>query len=402
MSLAEAEARALRRHPQLAEAQLRARAAESRVTQSRAARMPSIDLDFTGAATERGGVIGAGALNAPGLFNRFAGGFLLNQTLYDFGRTTNAILAAQAGAEAGSGEIVSARARILLRVRVAYYTALAAQAAERVAQDNLNTRTLTLKQVRALADSQLRSTMDVSFAEVAVSEAELAVFGAQSATGSAMADLAAAMGEEYRQDYVLHEESTPQSMLPPPEKEVADALRERPDLGVERSRAESLARQAEAERRLVRPTVSLTGAAGWLPLRESRMNSRYDGVAVNLRIPVFNGKLLRSRGDEATFRAQAAAQQVRDLELRVAQQVRKAWLEAENARRRMDVTRRLVRQADQSLRLARARYDLGLGSIVELTQAQYNQTAAQIADTTARYEYQSRRSLLDFETGRIQ
>jgi outer membrane protein len=53
------------------------------------------------------------------------------------------------------------------------------------------------------------------------------------------------------------------------------------------------------------------------------------------------------------------------------------------------------------LRLAQTRYDAGLGSIVELTQAQYTQTSAQIGAASAKYDYLSRRSALDYTTGTL-
>ena len=69
--------------------------------------------------------------------------------------------------------------------------------------------------------------------------------------------------------------------------------------------------------------------------------------------------------------------------------------------RRLDVTARLVHEADQALRLARVRYDNGLGSIVELNQAQLSQTSAQIEAAGARYDYLSRRAALSYTTGTL-
>ena len=61
----------------------------------------------------------------------------------------------------------------------------------------------------------------------------------------------------------------------------------------------------------------------------------------------------------------------------------------------------MLAQATEALRLAQARYDAGLGSIVELTQAQLTQTSAQIGAAVAKFDYLSRRSLLDYATGAI-
>ncbi len=61
----------------------------------------------------------------------------------------------------------------------------------------------------------------------------------------------------------------------------------------------------------------------------------------------------------------------------------------------------MLAQANEALRLAQARYDAGLGSIVELKQAQYTQTAAQIGAASAKYDYLIRRALLDYTMGAI-
>ena len=78
-----------------------------------------------------------------------------------------------------------------------------------------------------------------------------------------------------------------------------------------------------------------------------------------------------------------------------------AWLEAQTAFQRLSLTDQLLAQASDALDLAEERYNLGLSSIVELTQAQLNQTRAQIEQATARYEYQSRNASLRFQIGAL-
>jgi outer membrane protein len=101
------------------------------------------------------------------------------------------------------------------------------------------------------------------------------------------------------------------------------------------------------------------------------------------------------------LRAQAAEKDVRDLALRISRDVQVAWLEANTTFRRLDVTARLVAQANEALRLAQARYNIGLSSIVELTQAQFSQTSALIGAASAKFDYLSRRAQLDYETGAL-
>jgi outer membrane protein len=118
-------------------------------------------------------------------------------------------------------------------------------------------------------------------------------------------------------------------------------------------------------------------------------------------VPILNGKLYAAREGEAFSRALASDKDVEDLAVRVTEQVRVAWLEANTAFRRLDVTARLVEQAERSLRLAQTRYDNGLGSIVELNQAQLNQVSAEITAAGAKYDYLARRAELAFVTGSL-
>ena len=90
---------------------------------------------------------------------------------------------------------------------------------------------------------------------------------------------------------------------------------------------------------------------------------------------------------------------MRDLENRVSRDVRVALLDAQSAFQRLDLTSQLLEQAAQSQELAEARYNLGLSSIVELTQAQLNKTRAEIEQASARYDYQARMAALRYQTG---
>jgi outer membrane protein len=65
------------------------------------------------------------------------------------------------------------------------------------------------------------------------------------------------------------------------------------------------------------------------------------------------------------------------------------------------VTQQLLDQANLALNLAQARYKLGLGSIVELSQAQLQQTQAQISDVGAGYDYRLALAVLRYQTSGI-
>ncbi len=142
-------------------------------------------------------------------------------------------------------------------------------------------------------------------------------------------------------------------------------------------------------------------SAGLTPYRQAGLNSRYAAVGFNVNVPVANGGLFSARGAEANLRARAEEQRLRDLENRVVRDVRTAWLDAQAAFLRLDLTEQLLSQASDAADLAQARYDIGLGSIVELSQAQLSKTRAELERATARYDYQTRTAALRFQTGAL-
>jgi outer membrane protein len=399
LTLAEAESLALQNHPRIAAARLNAEAADAARNQVRSAFYPTLTGNLTGVGADPDTAVSAGALTTSSLASRAAAGFTVSQLLTDFGRTSSLDKSAQLRAKAQTERTATTRTQVVLRVRQAYYRALLAQAVLKVAQDTVSARRLGLRQVSELAKNQLRSTLDVSFAEVNLSEAELLLFRADNEIESAQADLSAAIGYDEPQSFLLVEEALPSPLDPDPASLIRQAVQLRPELTGLRLQRDAAARFADGERRLRFPTITALGAAGVIPAREHKLQDHYAAGGVNISLPVFNGGLLSARRQEADLRAQAAGQELRDQEILIARDVRVAWLNAKNAFRRLDVTARLLEQAGRSLRLAQSRYQLGLSSIVELTQAELNKTSAEIAQARAGYEYQIERARLDYEAG---
>jgi outer membrane protein len=319
----------------------------------------------------------------------------------DFGRTANLTRSAQLRAAAQGKAVAFTRAEVILEVRQSYYQALGADSALKVAQAALTARQTTLRQIRALVEAQINSTVDRSFAEVAVSEAELAVYQAENDARAARARLSAAMGYADEQTFDLADEAVAAPLDPDIAGQVREALRARPDLVAVEMNRDAASRFAEAERKLRYPSITALAAGGVVPLRDHTLHDNYAAAGVNLTLPFLNGGLYSARYAEADLRAQAADKDVQDLSVRIARDVRTAWLEANTGFQRLSVTERLLAQANEALRLSQARYDAGLGSIVELTQSQLTQTSAQIGAAVAKYDYLSRRAALDYATGAL-
>jgi outer membrane protein len=180
---------------------------------------------------------------------------------------------------------------------------------------------------------------------------------------------------------------------------IHEAIANRPELKDLRLEQSAEERFARAEHANYYPAIGVAGAAGFVPTGYQTVPGRYGAIGLNVTIPIFNGGLFKARQAEAELKAMATAQGVNDLENRIVRDVRVAFLSANTAYDRVGLTDQLLKQAQLALDLAQTRYDLGLGSIVELSQAELNFTSAQIANAGARYDYQTQRVNVDYQTG---
>ncbi len=401
LSLKDAEAMALRNHPLLQAATFDAEAAKQVAREEKSAYYPTATASLTGVGALPNSRIDAGFLNNPIIYNRESNGLEVNQLITDFGRTSNLVGSARLGAKAASASAQQTAQDVLLAVNRAYYGVLRAEAVLKVAQETVKARRILADQITTLEKNKLRSLVDVSFAEVDLAQAQLLLVQAQNNEKASYAELATALGFANPQAFDLSEEPMPPAPSADPTDLIVQALQTRPDLSSARFSHEAALRYARAERDLWMPTISATGEAGLTPTYQVPLSDRYAAAGINVNIPIFNGFLYSARHQEANLRAQAADQAMRDLADRIGRDVRTAWLDAGTAYQRLAVTAQLLKEATLALDLAQGRYKLGLSSIVELSQAQLNLTQAQIADTSAKYDFQIQSAVLAYQIGQL-
>lgn len=399
LTLPEAEKTAVRNNPHITAAQLNAAAAAQVPAQYGAAYQPNVVGSLTAVGADSGSRLAAGGLNNPVVYNRLGSGISVSQMITDFGRTSNLVAAAKFHASAEDQQTQLSKEQVLLATDRAYFAALRAESVLKVANETVAARQLVSDQVTLLAKSHLKSALDVSFANVNLGEARLLLAGAQNDLKSATAELATAMGIQGQMNFVLADEPMPDALPDTVDALIQEAIQKRPDLVGLRLEQTAAERNYKAERALMFPSIGVIGTAGFVPGGEATVPGRYGAIGLNVTVPLFNGGLFKARRSEAELRTRAAEQRVNDLRNQVVRDVRVAYLNAETAFQRVGLTAQLLQQAQLALDLAQRRYDLGLSSIVELSQAQLNLTSAQIATVGAKYEYQGLRAVLSYQVG---
>jgi outer membrane protein len=400
LSLSEAREITLKNHPRITAAELIALASKQAVRETQSAYYPRVTANATAVdATADNTRIAAGALNNPLILSRNAEGIDITQIITDFGRTMNLSASSKLHAQAQAQGALATRAQILLALDAAYFDALAAQSILEVAKQTVKTRQLTLDQINELAKNKLRSGLDVSFASVDLSTGKLLLANARNDLQSAFERLSNLLGDRQRRTYQLLEAPTNSAPVPDDPELIQTALSNRPDLAQLRFERDASVRFARAEKDLNYPTISAIGSAGVLPVHDSLMRDNYAAAGVNLSLPIFDGFLFTARKQEAELKSRAVAEDLRDAEDNVIRDVRVAVLNLNYAAERLTLTAQLLDSANQAFELAQAREKVGTFSIVELSQAQLNQTQAQIEETKAKYEYEIRQAVLSFQLG---
>ncbi|MGA7463001.1 MAG: TolC family protein [Candidatus Korobacteraceae bacterium] len=404
LTIQDAEALAIKNNPQISVYRLLYLASNQVTREQKAAYYPTISADLTGVDANQGTRIAAGNLNAPRLLTRAAGGVVLSQLITDFGRTNNLVAMTALRAKAADMNTAATVDEIKLAVDQAFYNALQNAVLVKVAEETVHERHVVSTQVTTLYNNRLRSEVDASFANANLAQAQLLLLDAQNNYQSALSILSQVLGYPTQQQFDLVETET--EIQPPPDSasQLEDqAFSNRPEIAAQSYELQAAQHYQKAERDQLFPTVEAMGVWGKVPYGSTLNGSPafidnwYGGVGVNVSIPVFNGFLYPAQSKEAGLRAQAADQQLRDLKDRIANDVRTSWLNSITAYQRISVSQQFVDQANLALRLSQERYNLGLSSIVELSQAQLQQTQAQIQYAAAKYQYRIAQSVLRFE-----
>lgn len=194
--------------------------------------------------------------------------------------------------------------------------------------------------------------------------------------------------------------STENQPQPPPEGETLDripnsleealeeAYRNRPEVRLAEESIRLAQRQKQLEYRGRLPLFNITGnytftpdAQGFAPVKKSW------NITANLTWNLWDSGLVKERIREAEANLRAAEDQAKQARLTVALDVRNAFLELEEARERRRTASANVLQAEEALRIARLRFQNGISTGVEVTDAEVALTQAQVNAVNADYDY---------------
>jgi outer membrane protein len=313
----------------------------------------------------------------------------LTQVVDISGIIRTAIRAANLTLTVSELEFERTRNDTILQVVQAYQGVARADEFVRVAEEALRNAQERLRIIRAQVDAGVAAQFDLLRAETAVAQAEQAVLNARNQRELAAAALNNLLGRDLSTPVqVAKPERLPELQLPPLETLTQQAFQNRPELIAAQRGVELAQTGIEAARRSLLPNIVLTGQADF-NFNTSPFNPRretYTGVAV-LSVPIWDGGTARAREAQARDDLEIAQLRLKQAQESIALEVRQAYLNLQDAQKRLEVARKGLEQATEALRLARVRFEAGVSPQLEISDAELAFTQAQTNLVNAQFDY---------------
>ncbi len=393
----------LHNHPLVQEANASLTASTARTDQTKSLYYPQVFANADGSAgsgrLNPRFLIGGGLLQ-PNL-SAYTAGILASQRIYDFGFTKNLVESSQYGERAQEQDVNARRALVIVSLQRSYLNSLKRLRLVRIAEETVRERGIIAGQIETLYRQQLKSKLDLDLMRVELVNAESLLVRSRNDLKSSFADLNRAMGIVGSDDYTLEDIAIDVKIPRALGELISDSL-SHPEL----KRAKEQTASAEAKKRAMKsqylPTVSAIASGGYYDTFDPNRNVATGGwwtAGGMVSMPIFTGGLIENQVKEASAQQAAALAQSTNIEQALTQQVTNAYLDTVTFTQQIKLAEELVKTAQEALSLAKQRYKLGLGTIVEVTQSEVGLTTAQTKLAEAQYDYKIAEVTLAYAAG---
>ena len=332
-------------------------------------------------------------------FNYYTlGQITLQQMLYDFGVTQNQATIKRLDYEAYKTTLSATINDVIFQTKDAYYNLLYAFEKRRVAKDTVDKFELFYNQAKAFYEIGMNPKVDVTIAEVNLSNAKLQLIQADNAVNLAVAKLNNVMGVPFIDKYNVQERLKYQPVDITFNQSVETAREARPELKLAEIKVESANQTLKLVKKSYFPTLSIEGqyqkgGKSW----NSNYGYNFGGY---LNFPTINGMLIKNEIKEARYLYDKEIANAKNTQNQIYLEIQNAFLMLEEKKNQMPVAILNVKQSKENYELSYGRYRVGEASPTELKDAQINYQQAQLSYYNALYQYNSAKASLEKAIGK--
>ncbi len=382
--------------PAITAAQGNVRASESRVGQAKSAYFPQVNGKGSYDRLSPGGTIYK--ISDDMGYDQLDSAVDASLLLYDFGRTDTKVEVQKSNLDSARADLNFADDLAVYNAKLAYYDILKIARNKEAAAEAVKQFEQHLEQAKGFFAAGVKPKYDVTKAEVDLSRAKLLQIQVSNNLRLARVTLNNAMGLPDAPDYQLEDTLNTGKFTLPLEQALPMALAHRPDLKAlilkEQAALQSLALARKGD------APSLSAVAGVAYSGEVDTMDEGWNAGVALTVPIFNGFLTRNQIGEAKANADIQTANVISLQQTIHKEVQQSYLNLAEAEERITVTRLAIQQAEENSRIASGRYRAGVGSPVEVTDADTLLVQARADHNQSLYDYRMAQTVIEQSIGR--
>lgn len=392
LNLEQCLAIALKYHPTLQASLSSIEALKAKVEQSLAAYYPQVNFNAAYNANTFNFIAVPGVAVRPPTYNWtfldiFSMGPALTQTIYDFGRTRSNVRVNRENTRASEQDLVTNKQTVVLNVKQAYFGLIQAQRIVKVAEDTVKQVQDHLDQAKGFYQAGTRPKIDVTKAEVDLANAELALIQARNGLQVARVTLNNAMGLRESLSFPIEDTLDLKKLEITLQEILQAAYEQRPELL--QIKARQLSQEATIKLAKASYYPILSGNATYLFRRvHIDLDMVWDAmIGATLTVPIFSGFSSPNQVAEARANLRNLKAQEETTRQNIRLESEQAFLSLKEAEERVRVTEKALVQAKENFDLATGRYQVGVGSPLEVTDAEVSLANARVNNITALAAY---------------
>lgn len=282
-----------------------------------------------------------------------------------------------------------------------------------IQQENLESQRQLLARIEEFTRVGTRPVSDLYQQQSLVAQAEAALLNAEQAYQLNQSRLIQSLQLDPFQAYEFTAPAVEDVPLTPQPYDlnalIQEAFEKRVDLQARRVRTDAANEGIRGARSSRLPSINLSAGYGsaytssnsFLDFGGQLDQNRGGNIRLNFSVPIFDRLFTKTQVERAKVDYANARLDQQNLEQSVAVEVRQAYLDYQSDVKRLDVTEKQVRAAEQALEAEQERYNVGASTLVELSQARATFVQAVSDRVTAVYQFLLRGRLIENAVGTL-